>query len=222
MKKIFTTTLLVFSCTLLFSQARFGIKAGLNFADVQSSGDADESGSSDAITSFHIGAFSEIGLSPKLVFQPALLLSQKGAQTDLSVSEGGFTYKENAKLKIMYIEVPLNFVAKFGTGSGKFLLGGGPYLGYGIGGEMSGSISADGPGTEDDFSYPLDSDIEFGDAEEEIKALDLGLNLLTGYELGNGLVFSAGYGLGLSNLSNVQGSTAKNRVFSLSVGYKFK
>lgn len=85
-------------------------------------------------------------------------------------------------------------------------LGAGPYAGFGIHSKASkGNYSESG---------------SFGDAG--IKTFDAGLNLLGGYKLTNGFLINAGYGLELTNMyKDIDGVTAKNRVFSVGIGYQF-
>lgn len=121
-------------------------------------------------------------------------------QTDLSGS-----------LNISYLELPVNLVANFDTGSGKFFAGAGPYAAY----ALSGNGKAGG----------VKEDMPFGSNDGEFKRFDFGLNFLAGYQLTNGLNIHAGYGLGLGNILNDKSSgvdlSAKNKVFSVSLGFNF-
>ena len=58
-----------------------------------------------------------------------------------------------------------------------------------------------------------------------MKAIDFGINLLAGYQLSTGLNFSAGYGIGFTNLYPTSTTTTNieqnNRVLSFSVGFAF-
>ena len=50
---------------------------------------------------------------------------------------------------------------------------------------------------------------------------DFGINVLAGIELIKGVTLNGNYGLGLSNISSEEGTTAKNKVVSVSVGFLF-
>jgi hypothetical protein len=198
MKKILFTATLLISSTLLFSQTKFGLKAGVNFANVT----VKEEGSSEEIspsslTSYHLGGFAEIGLNKSIFFQPGLSLSGKGFKIEESQNEGGDIISKKESLNLMYLEVPLNFLAKFDAGKGKFFVGAGPYFGYAISGKVKTEYKFDFSGTVNDGSESESEDVEFGDKEDEWKPLDLGLNFSTGYELANGLFFECWLWLGV-------------------------
>lgn len=59
------------------------------------------------------------------------------------------------------------------------------------------------------------------DYKDLFKTTDFGVNLGIGYKIDNSLNFGARYVLGLSNINDVGGTTNKNGVFQLSVGYFF-
>ena len=104
-----------------------------------------------------------------------------------------------------YLEVPVNLLYNFKIPeAGKFFLGAGPYAAYGISGSNG---------------------ITFGGGVNDVGNPDFGLNFLVGVRFKDGLMFSANYGLGLTNLNN-DTSTAdiniNNKVISISIGYFFK
>ena len=59
------------------------------------------------------------------------------------------------------------------------------------------------------------------DYKDLFKTTDFGVNFGLSYKLDNGLNFTARYVLGLTNINDVGGTTNKNGVFQLSVGYFF-
>jgi hypothetical protein len=59
------------------------------------------------------------------------------------------------------------------------------------------------------------------DIKDQLKGMDLSAALGLGWDLPFGLTLDARYNLGLSDISDFEGSqTAKNQVFQLSVGFK--
>lgn len=73
------------------------------------------------------------------------------------------------------------------------------------------------------IGFLLSADDEGEDVKKLFKSVDFGVNFGVGYKLQNGLNFGARYNLGLSDLNNVNDSTAKikNGVIQVSVGYFF-
>lgn len=90
----------------------FGLKAGLNFANLNTEDNADLS----TKTSFHVGALAHLHISQHFALQPELMFSGQGAKYDAS----------DAKLNLSYINLPI--LAQYMTGSG-FRLQTGPQIG---------------------------------------------------------------------------------------------
>ena len=107
MKKtiLVTVLLLAISSTMQAQLVKFGIKAGLNYANQTGSDITINSGNYDkeAITSYHAGLVAEIKLTDGFSVQPELLYSTQGA-----------TYKYAAtefKNELGYLSIPV--LAKF-------------------------------------------------------------------------------------------------------------
>ena len=203
MKKIvgFIVVALVLSTTAMFAQTTFGVRAGVNFQNMngKSGGDKMENALK---TGINIGVNAEMGVAPDFYFQPGLLFSTKGANDLMEM--------DDFSINISYLELPLNLVYKPTLGTGKLIAGFGPYLGYAIGGKWK----------YDDES----EDIEFGSSEEDdLKPLDLGANLLFGYEFSNKISVQLNAQLGLVNLvpEGDSDNSIKNTGFGFSVGYRF-
>jgi len=191
-----------------FAQSvNFGVKAGINFSNVSSSGGGLTLTTSNT-TGFHVGAVADIGFG-SLSLQPGVLYSTTGGSLNFS---GG-----TDKLTLNYVEVPVNLLYNIPAGIGKLFIGGGPYVALGVSGKatLSGTLTSTGGGSES-------QNITFGSAPGDVKNPDFGVNLLGGFRFKSGLSFSAGYGIGLANLSNESGASTKNNVLSFSIGYFFK
>lgn len=107
MKKtiLVTVLLLAISSTMQAQLVKFGIKAGLNYAN-QTGSDITINGSNynkDAITSYHAGLVAEIKLTDGFSVQPELLYSTQGA----SYENAG----EEFKNELGYLSIPV--LAKF-------------------------------------------------------------------------------------------------------------
>ncbi|MDR3010391.1 MAG: PorT family protein [Sphingobacterium sp.] len=179
------------------AQTSYGIKAGLNFSKLNIS-QGNLSASSDASTNFYVTGYADLHLANNFSVQPGVSLQGKG----------GKVVGEDAKLNLMYIEVPVNLVYSIYTGEvGNIFLGAGPYAGFGVSAKAkSGNITESG---------------SFSDAG--LKTFDAGANFLAGFKFANGFLINGGYSLGLTNFSKYPDETGnfKNRVFSVGVGFQF-
>ncbi len=191
MKRILFIVMIAALSVSAFSQAKFGVKAGLNIA--KGSGDAFEG--LDSRTAGVFGVFTKVGISESIAFQPELLYSMQGGKT----TQDGV----DVTLKLDYINLPL--MMKFYVGEG-FSLNAGPQVGF--------LASAKVKGEQDGNSAQ-------GDVKELYKGMDFGLNLGMGYETEIGLGFDVRYNLGLSDIPDVDDADGKNGVFQLTVGYTF-
>ncbi|MDB5235762.1 MAG: hypothetical protein JWR44_2755 [Hymenobacter sp.] len=235
------------------SSISFGPRLGLNLSTISQSGTPDGTFSQDtkSIVGVQVGVTANIGITDNFSFQPSVLYSQKGAefngsQTDTSNPPYKTSVSATAKVKVNYLELPLNFVYTLGGEEG-FQLFAGPYLGVGVGGggSFSGKLESDDPaiiafGLVN--TYPGSLTLEFADKQNDnanagnnpgslnftytVRRFDAGLNAGVGYRMGP---FQAqlGYGLGLVNIvpndtdGNDTGSKGHNRVFQLSANYFF-
>lgn len=107
------------ACTFfvqIVSAQTFGIKGGINFANMTYSGSG-VSGSETWMTGFHLGLVADFKLQEQLYFNTGLLYSMKGAGSDA----------------LSYLEIPLNVAYKFSTNkTSDFFIQSGPYLAYDV------------------------------------------------------------------------------------------
>jgi hypothetical protein len=185
------------------AQARFGVQAGTAIANVKSKTGSVKV-SYDSRIGFTVGGVAEIPFSKQLSFQPALSFTQKGAK----LTEGDSKYN----LNINYLELPLNVVYKLDAGAGKVFFGAGPSVAFAVSGKSKYEIAG----------VKSDEDIKFGNGDQDdMKSLDLGGNVLTGYELANGAYIGLNYNLGISNLSNDNNSKTTNNYIGVRIGFLF-
>jgi hypothetical protein len=225
MKKIILLLCLLGSTGALFAQsARFGINAGLNLSTLSYSSSG-QTNATSSLAGFHIGAFADFGLGAVSI-QPGILYTTKGGKDDVSgtstVGSSTLTYHATDQINLNYIEVPVNVLYHIPVVVGNIFIGGGPYVAMGVSGkEKTSDTYTQTGGSTASGSSASESNLSFGNSSGDIKNPDYGINLLGGIRLKSGLLFSAGYGFGLANLSNVSGSKTKNNGFSLSIGYSF-
>lgn len=218
---ILTITCLV---TFLFEvnaqgELSFGVRAGVNFQNINGKDEVGDQLENDLTTGFHAGVNVEIPVGA-IYFQPGILFSTKGAKS--SPSFLGETV--DAKLSTNYIEVPLNVLFKPLLGTGHMLLGFGPYLAYGIGGKYK----VENNGNEDETDVEFQGEVTEADLDNEVfylKPFDAGANFIIGYEMANNLSLQLNAQLGLIDIYPdypIDDDTVwKNTGFGLSVGYRF-
>jgi hypothetical protein len=199
------------------AKVSFAILGGVNIQNLVGKDADGDKLENDMVIGFHGGINIQLPVAPEFYFQPGLLFSTKGAKQ----TSGSVTLTHN----ISYIELPLNMVYSALLGSGKFMIGFGPYVAFAIGGK---SIAEGGGVT-------LKSDIEFQNVVEltdpilttYYKPLDAGANLFAGYEMAGGLfvLLNTQFGMLKINPENkwISGdeSSIKNSGFGLSLGYRF-
>jgi len=230
-KLILSFAALAFSFAAM-SQVRVGVKGGWNLANISTRND----GSTDdnkALSRYHIGVIADMPLIKNILsFQPGVYYSSKGAKVESgnkdnpSVADPYAKYTTNPQ----YIEIPLNFVGKVPIGADSRLFAGvGPYFAFGVAGKNKYTVNTGVTKTEGSSSIKWDDDTPFNSGDpntglNKYKRFDWGGNLMVGAELSHFIV-SAQYGLGFSKILSGQDSSsddkAKNRVFSVSLGYLF-
>ena len=217
----------------------YGVKAGVTFPGMTAS-----KSNNDAVsyagrgTQFFGGGVVNVPVSALFTLQPGLSLVGKGFSTEETEISGGNTAVTSNKRTPLYLELPINMIASFDAGNGKFLVGAGPYVSLALGGKIKNSLVVNGvadafytDAADRDlrFGTNTDEDVNTGAELKDMKSFDFGLNFLVGYQLSNGLSINAGYGLGLLNLDSNAGRESlknakpslKNSVFSVGLGFTF-
>jgi opacity protein-like surface antigen len=182
-------------------EVKFGTKVGLNLSNL--TGDLDNS---DSKIGLNLGAFAEISLSDKFIFQPELLFSSQGAKSE--ESDNDISIEQT--LKFNYLNMPL--MIKYGV-TDKFALEFGPQLGFLL------SAKAKVEGTFDGETISEEEDIK-----DSFKSIDFGLNFGASFDVSENIMIGARYNLGLSDITDGEDDDdfkVKNAVFSFSVGYRF-
>lgn len=190
------------------SKTTFGLRGGVNFQNINGKNANDDKLENDLLTGFHAGVNAEIPVGTGSFVQPGILYTTKGAKLENS----------DNKIKISYIDVPVNFVYKPILGAGNMVLGFGPYVGFGIGGKF------DNGNTETDIEFT--KTYNTGSTAPQFKRLDAGANFLAGYEFVNKLSFQLNAQLGLVDINpevpNANDKTnLRNTGWGLSLGYRF-
>ena len=194
MKKKYGILIPAFLFMAFISQAQevntgggISIRAGVNFQNLNGEDASGDKLENKIKTGFNAGIVGDIPVAPDFYFQPGLLYSAKGAKLE-NTSDG--------KLSLNYVEVPLNLVYKPMLGTGRLLMGFGPYVAYGAGNAAN---------------------------TVYFKPLDAGANILFGYEFSNKLSAQLNAQLGLVNINAYDNDAKiKNTGFGVSLGYRLK
>lgn len=216
---LFTLTFLLFVTTQSFAQIKFGAKAGLNLSKMVAK-DNDNTLSDDFKTKvgFHLGGTAEYPLSDLLSIETGFFLSTKGYKIEMEQTVGGDKLKISGKMSLYYIEIPITAKVIYEVKDIKIYGLLGPYIGFGLSGKAKSQNTFQGKTTTEE------STVNWGSGEgNDLKRVDFGLTIGAGVDL-EFIQIGLSYGLGLANLAPVidNGTKMKNRVFGISVGYKFK
>jgi hypothetical protein len=199
MKKMMLTTIALVSLVMISNaQFRVGIKAGGNISKQRINvSEGNSLYSNDNSNNYHAGVITEFNLGKNLYLQPQLLYTRKGST--LLSSTGA----ADAKLRIHYLEMPMNLVYKVPVSFGYLFGGAGGAISYGISGKQtqaghSGSIF---------------------NGNQSWRREDIGLSFTAGVELNNGLFVSINSQKGMLDINKAPGVSVKNSSVSLSLGY---
>ena len=208
--------IILFALTMMMipvvdAQMEFGVRAGLNLQNLNGEDINGDKLKNKLTPGFHAGVEVGFPIAPDFYLQPGLLFSTKGA-TDLSGTQ-------DLTARLSYIELPIHLAYKPQLGTGKLILGFGPYVAYGI----TGKLTLDGD--EEDIKFTNDI-TESSDGLFFLRPLDAGADIFFGYEFAFGFFAQVNAQLGLLNLiPKFDGETSdaitKNTGFGVSLGYRF-
>lgn len=210
--------LLAFAATALSltskAQVSFGLRAGINLQNINGKDLTGKDLEDNKLKAgFNIGVNAELPVAPDFYLQPGILFTTKGTK----IEQTG----DDTKVNVSYIEVPVNFIFKPALGPGKMLLGVGPYVAFGVGGKIK-------EGSDDaDIKFKNEITTTEYMADFYLKRLDVGGNLLVGYELAKKISFQLNAQLGMAKINpkikdySADKTSLKNTGFGISVGYRF-
>ena len=200
---------------------RFGLRAGLNLADVQ--GDAvktitnlagyvpDGTLSRQMRPGFYAGLYATLPIGPNFAIEPGISYAEKGTVLRGRVPVPALDFL-NTQLtgtaRLAYIDVPV--LAKVFITPG-FYLYAGPQASFLVSGKAR--LEAGALGFK---AYRQDFDVS-----NQLRKVDFAAVGGLGYQFGNGLGLSAGYDYGLSSLDVNNRFDAQNRVLKAGLNYSF-
>jgi hypothetical protein len=213
---------LLAAAPLAQAQTTFGIKAGLNVANVTLDDDVEADFEQAGLElkprlGLVAGVFADVALTPQLSFHPEVLFSQKGFTLSPESEDLDFTVTQ----QIDYVEVPLLLSYRFPIGQNGLGIGieAGPTLAY----KVSTGTSCDGEGDIEDLCDSFDDE---ENEDDGIRDYDFGGAV--GLTVGAGpFGVGARFTQGLTTIDDTEGqadepdANVRNRVFSLTANYSF-
>lgn len=223
MKKVILSLTIVIVSIGAKAQNSFGLQTGANFGTVRTK-DGSIENTSKVKVGFLLGAIADVDFGNSVSFRPELNFIQKGGKEENTKTNSDFTTTERQDLKLNYIQLVPNFVYNFSAGSNKLFFGVGPEFGIGISGKNKYEKIVSGNGITTTKSETQDVKFDGNKTYTDnthLKSFDLGANAIIGLKLNNGGFVSAGYIVGLQNISPYNNSSFKNNGFNLKIGYLF-
>lgn len=195
MKKFLMTAVLGMFALAGFSQVKWDAKVGMNFSNMTKFDDT------KALPGFNLGVGMDYGFSENWSLQSGLMISSKG-----------YKVKDYAKVRPIYLDIPILAAYKFNISDNtKFVINAGPYLAFGLGGKCKFDEGGD---------YKLFKGEDGEDAE--YSRFDLGIQYGIGLEIGEHyLVNLTGQNGFICPFDIDEGDKPKNMTFSIGVGYRF-
>jgi hypothetical protein len=195
----------------------FGLKLGVGSSIISFNDSRYSEISSNGLG--HFSAFLNKPISEKFALQAGLSYTDRGFNT---VEQDFFTITASS-FRLFYLDLPINAVLKLPLGNGKVLLGGGPYLGYALGGNVKMNI-IDLVSTDPEKEEKRE--LSYGNkTSDDFKKTDIGFTFLTGYQFRKGLLLNINYAQGIQNIlpkeQTNNGEKAINLAFHFCVGYEF-
>ncbi len=213
------------------AQIGFGAQAGANLANLKSeftSGGVKNKETGKTKVGAIVGVVANIPIASGLSFRPELNFIQKGAKFNSSSTNFGITSTSTENIVMNFVELPLNIAFSMPAGPGKFMVGAGPNVSFGISGNDKWENKTEGPGFPTQSGSGKDkivfdgkkaADLPASDNDIHFKRVDFGANAIVGYKLDMGVFFTAGYTYGFSNLNPNPNSSLKTSGITLKVGY---
>ena len=230
MKKLIVCCFILLSSIVTFAQVSIGLSAGANLSAMSISLRDLSSFRIKPIMGYNAGLVVDLKLNDNLSIWSGLSVAQKGFNQHIRYYYAPPRVDSTADMtsRITYLEIPV-FV-KFNTNmkNGNLFYGIGPYLSYGILGDIKTIITGrNNASFSDKIKFDkiydnINSDLVNSYGYTRIKRLDYGVGTMLGVKINN-IILTASYKYGLHNLmwEYFQDEKMNNSSLSLSIGYMF-
>ncbi len=208
MKKIMIiVTVSLFLSNITYAQGpRLGFTGGTTFSNFKGKASGNST-TGNIKTGLTLGMIVNVPVGKKFAIQPGIHWVQKGTKDKETV--GNVSYKTTLSNNYMEIRGDLLYYYS------KFFIGAGPSVAL----AMAGKWKTESGGQK------KTEDVMFGNKEkDDMRELDFGLDILAGYQLPGGVVFSVTFNQGLNNLvtRNTDNTELKSYYFGIRLGYLIK
>ncbi|HVW14196.1 MAG TPA: porin family protein [Mucilaginibacter sp.] len=179
---------------------------------------------SSSIITFSAGGFADINYG-KFSIRPGLFLSGQGDELKVisETSSPPTTGKGDYTERMMFAQIPVDFIYHFKLPNVTIYLGGGPYMAVGLTGSVTGTsdyyLNSD-PGKVNHQKF--NDDVGFG-GDSGNNLIQFGVNATAGIRFKTRMLLNVNYDWGLTNLYQPQvPNIARNRALCISLGYFLK
>ncbi len=211
------TVLFVIETKAQDSKPTFGIRFGGHLTKITGKDSQGNPLEQDLKLGAGIGVNIELPIAPNFYFQPGLLFSNKGSK----ITEIRNATTVTSTAYITYVEVPLNVMYKPQLGTGNLLIGIGPYIAYGIIGQVR-----EKPGSSEKIKFK-NTVASTDPVGNYLKPLDVGASMLIGYQFKTRFLVQLNAQRGFIGIHPKfedrpdDKSSYKNAGFGISIGYRF-
>lgn len=211
---------MAFAAITSYAQVSLGIRGGYVNTGLESSGAAPGTTRQD---NWQAGLYANIPLFERGYLQPGIGYIVKGAGLGYALSHPVNLFSSGAtKLKLQYLELPVNLVYKVPVSFGKLFIGAGPYAAYCLRGDYNLAVYSNGQLVQSgsqQLGFEMAPNV-FG-TNINVQRWDAGLNFSAGVELNCFLTLSGHYGYGLVDIDKSAGNDFRNRYWGVSLGFLF-
>lgn len=216
--KIITCIAALVFFTTAQAQATFTLRTGVNLQNINGTDANGDKLTNEVALRYNVAALVNIPVAPDFSVQTGAVFETKGDKQNSII----LNVKNTDNIQLNYVQIPFNLVYSPVVGSGRVLLGFGPFAAYGVGGKVI--TNENKPGQKVVWTNEvLASDNGF----HYFKPLEFGANFLFGYEFFEHLQLQFNAQLGLTKINPPDArisndkTTKKNTGFGVSLGWKF-
>ncbi|WP_212000714.1 porin family protein [Chitinophaga sp. HK235] len=205
--------------TTVDAQVSLGLRSGYVNAGMDVSSGGNGNADMKSLHGWQAGFYLNVPLFPNGALQPGFSFITKGAKLPFTGEQNvGVALPGATRIKLQYLELPVDLVYKIPIGIGKLALGGGGYAAYCTRGDYELAIYKEGQLLQSS-SQRLDfsKDPNVFSTGLNLQRWDAGLNATATIEFNCYLTLGVNYSHGLVDIDKSAGSV-KNRYFGISLG----